>query len=173
MAPAVELSLDAVVAVGSYQGLLREAVHGLKYGRRRGLAPPLGELLARRLEPVLPEWWPDVVLPVPIHWSRRLRRGFNQAEMLADEVARIAGLRPDYSALARIRRTRSQVGLSGDARRRNLSGAFRVRYPAAVAGRSILLVDDVYTTGATLAECGRALRAAGARAVYGLVLSCQ
>jgi ComF family protein len=170
--PPVGGDLDAIAAAGRYEGVLREAVHGLKYGRRRALAEPLGTLLAGRLEESMPEWWPEVVVPVPIHWSRRLRRGFNQAELLAQVVGQAAALRTDTASLARVRRTRSQVGLSGEERRRNLTGAFQVRRPAAFSNRTVLLVDDVYTTGTTLAECARALRAAGASAVYGLVLAC-
>jgi ComF family protein len=173
MAPeSVALGLERVAAAGRYNGVLREAIHGLKYGRRRGLAAPLGALLARRLEDVLAEWWPDVVMPVPIHWGRRLRRGFNQAGLLAEEVADQAQLPADQHSLVRVRRTRSQVGLSGEERRRNLTGAFQVRSTAGVRDCTVLLVDDVYTTGATLGECAQALRAAGARAVYGLVLGC-
>jgi predicted amidophosphoribosyltransferase len=78
----------------------------------------------------------------------------------------------DHDSLARVRRTRSQVGLSGEERRRNLTGAFQVRSPVGIRERTVLLVDDVYTTGTTLAECALALRSAGARAVYGLVLGC-
>jgi ComF family protein len=172
MPGAMARDLDGVVAAGRYEGVLREAIHGLKYRRQRGLGAPLGALMARRLEDTLAEWWPEVVVPVPIHWSRRLRRGFNQAALLADEVAVTAELPADHTSLVRARPTRSQVGLSGEARRQNLMGAFQVRWPAGVHDRPILLVDDVYTTGATLAECAGALRAAGARAVYGLVLGC-
>jgi ComF family protein len=163
--------LEVLAAAGRYQGVLRDAIHGLKYGRRRGLAPPLGELLARRAEEEMPRWRPDLILPVPIHWRRRFHRGFNQAELLVDELARLMELPVDRVSLARVRHTRSQVGLSGDMRRQNLEGAFRVRRPEAIRGRSLLLVDDVCTTKTTLIECARVLRAAGAHSIYALVLS--
>jgi ComF family protein len=169
--PACGPDLEAVAAVGRHEGALREAIHGLKYGRRRGLAVPLGHLLVRRLDATLAEWWPDLVIPVPMHWRARLRRGFNQSELLAEEVAASARLRHDRAALVKVRPTPSQVGLSGDQRRKSLHGAFSVRDPAVVRGRTLLLLDDVCTTGTTLQECARALRAAGAARIYGLILS--
>jgi ComF family protein len=171
-APLVEPVLDGVVAVGRHEGVLREAVHGLKYGRRRALAAPLGALLAQRLEEALADGRPEVVAPVPIHWRRRLWRGFNQAELLADALARTLGMRVEPTVVARVRHTPSQVSLTGEARRRNLAGAFAVPKAEVVRDRRVLLVDDVCTTCTTLAECARVLRHAGARSVHGLVLSC-
>jgi ComF family protein len=164
--------MEPVAAVGPYEGVLREAIHGLKYGRRRALAVPLGELLARRLEEEFADWQPEFLTPVPIHWRRRWQRGFNQAELLAEELAQLYGVGVDTESLRRVRHTRSQVGLSSELRRRNLADAFRVCRPESVKGRRVLLVDDVCTTRTTLMECARALRAAGAQTVYGLVLSC-
>jgi ComF family protein len=163
--------LDGMAAVGRYEGELREAIHALKYGRRRALAVPLGEMLARRLDETLGEWGTGVVVPVPIHWRRRFQRGFNQSELLVEEIARRVRVRVDRASLARVRHTRSQVGLSGEQRRRNLQGAFRVHAPEAIRGQTVLLVDDVATTCTTLVECAAVLRDASARAVYGLVLA--
>jgi ComF family protein len=108
----------------------------------------------------------QVVVAVPMHWRRRLARRFNQAELLARGAARNLALPYVGNALVRIRNTRSQVGLPLAERVVNVRGAFGVRRPRAVQGKCVLLVDDVVTTCATVAECSRALDAAGARAVY-------
>jgi ComF family protein len=108
-------------------------------------------------------------VPVPLHWSRRLRRGYNQAEILARGLARRHGL-PLVRGLRRLRATPPQQG-DPALRRQNVQHAFAVRAPRAVAGRRLLLVDDVFTTGATLNACARTLREAGAAAVGALTLA--
>jgi len=108
----------------------------------------------------------DIVVPVPLHWRRRRQRGFNQAEALA----RTLGM-PWRNALRRTRRTPSQTELPAAQRHRNVREAFALRRRAAVSGRSILLVDDVATTGATLEACAEVLRAAGAREVRALTVA--
>jgi ComF family protein len=142
--------------------VLARAVQRLKYDRRRALAQAFGRLMASRYP-----FGPDALLiPVPLH-PRRLRgRGFNQAELLAAELARRRGLALAPAALVRPRATVAQPGLGAAARRRNLCDAFRVAAPSAlVAGRDVVLVDDVLTTGATADACARVLRDAGARRV--------
>jgi ComF family protein len=115
------------------------------------------------------DWRPTLVIPVPLSPKRRRRRGYNQADLVAGALAAMLGLpvRPD--ALSRERETPSQVGLDPAARRRNVEGAFRA-LRAEVEGQVVLLVDDLFTTGATLASCARALRAAGSKEVYGLTV---
>jgi ComF family protein len=115
----------------------------------------------------------DVLVPVPLHYTRLVVRGFNQSGWLAQAVAAETGRQVAVDALVRTRRTPSQAGLAGRARRRNVSGAFKVRKSrlGAVAGKRVLLVDDVLTTGATLSACTRALKQAGARHVDVLVLA--
>lgn len=152
---------DAAYCYGAYEGTLRALIHLFKYAGVRPLARPLGGLLSAALP--REEAW-DVLVPVPLHWMRRWQRGFNQSELLAREIARRCGLRV-VNALGRRRATRSQAGLSNTARRQNVARAFRVRRPAAVAGRRVLLIDDVMTTGATAAACAAALKRAGARRV--------
>ena len=136
-------------------------VHALKYGERPGLAGALGDEMARALPP---GYRPDLVLEVPLHRTRRRERGYNQAAMLADGLADALAAPRLTGALRRLRPTRAQARLGPAERRANLAGAFRVERPAALAGRSVLIVDDVITTGATLEACLAPLHAAGARA---------
>jgi ComF family protein len=140
---------------------LATAVQRLKYARRRGIARALGDLLAERY----PFAADAVLVPVPLHPSRLRARGFNQAVLLARVLARSRGLALHVDALVRTRATAGQPGLAAGARRENLSGAFRVRTPASLRDRTVVLVDDVLTTGATADACARALAAAGAARV--------
>ena len=155
--------LDAVAWVFQYEGRAAQAVRNLKYQRVTSLARPMSELMAQTLQ--AQRWDIDLVVPVPIHFSRRCTRGFNQAEMLCEAIAQSQSKK----SLLRIRRTPPQVGLSRDRRLTNLIGAFRAM--PEVAGKSVLLVDDVITTGTTACECARMLRTAGANRVYGLVFA--
>jgi len=151
---------DAAYCFGAYEGALRELIHIYKYGRVRSLARPLADLLLRAL--ARDERY-DLVTPVPLHWLRRWNRGFNQAELLARQIARRSGI-PFARTLRRVHSTASQAGLSNTARRSNVASAFACRRtlrPAALAGKRVLLVDDVMTTGSTAAACAHALKSAG------------
>jgi ComF family protein len=143
-------------------------VHRYKYARDVTLAPILGELLADRYRARSGH---DLIVPVPLHISRLRWRGFNQALLLAKPLARKTKAPLAPFALRRTRPTRPQVGLDEPGRRRNIARAFDVRHPEQVRSRSILLVDDVYTTGATVNECARMLRRAGAERVDVFVLA--
>ena len=145
-------------AIGDYDGSLRAIVHALKYDGRRSIAQPLGALLRRHGSEIL--CGADLVVPVPLHWARRWRRGFNQAH----ELAMALGL-PVRGALRRCRATRSQTGLSADERRANVRDAFVLSQPGRLDRLCVVLVDDVSTTGATLDACARTLTEAGAREV--------
>jgi ComF family protein len=113
----------------------------------------------------------DVIMPVPLHRSRLRERGFNQALLLASAVGRAHGIPLSYDNLTRFRATRPQVELSGEERVQNVRGAFRLTRPADVEGKRVLLVDDVFTTGATMNECAAVLKRAGARSVVALTLA--
>ena len=172
--PAVPQPLAGLWIAGFYIHPLDQAIHALKYKGKRRLAEPLGLLLAetyrRQVRLPLP---PDALLPVPLHARRLAERGYNQSALLARVVSRELGLPLVEDALSRVRNTPQQVGLSGGLRRKNVAGAFACRpgHPL-VEGRRVVLLDDVYTTGATLAACAEALLAAGAREVWGLALAC-
>ena len=153
---------------GAYEGSLRQLIHLLKYGRMEALGQPLAE----RLAPLLAEAGPaDLIVPVPLYWLRSWRRGFNQSEMVARELSRLTGLPLDRRCLRRTRDTASQTGLTRRQRRLNVRGAFTVRLPDRVRGKTIVLVDDVITTGATVGACARALKRAGASRVVVVALA--
>ena len=149
----------------------RLLVHRLKYGDRTELARPLGRWMARSGAELVAD--ADLIIPVPLHRLRLLKRRFNQAAALASEIARATGVRCDPLVLRRVKATASQVGMTRSQRQDNMQGAFRVADAGRlqVEGRTLLLVDDVLTTGATLNAAARALLRAGAQAVDVLVFA--
>ena len=192
MCQRARLPFARAVAYGSYDGALRGLIHLLKYDRVR----PAGGLLGRMLAEAMAELKfasgekAPLVVPVPLWAGRERQRGFNQATEIARAALKywkgrgtVAGetktaqartpvphgprmMELNTSVLGRTRETQSQTGLTRHQRRANLRGAFAVRRPEQIAGREIILVDDVYTTGTTASECARVLRRAGAAEVY-------
>jgi len=158
---------DAVYSYGSYEGTLRKLVHLFKYTGVRPLARPFGELLARALPR---DQRFDLIVPMPLHWFKRWQRGFNQADLLAQEIGRKWQV-PVRNVVRRRKATSSQAGLSNAKRRANVQGAFRVARGQTLNGLRVLLVDDVLTTGATASACARALKRAGAAHVSLLALA--
>ncbi len=156
-------------AADTGQHPLKTVLQRYKYNREVGLARPLAQLLFERCPVSLGAY--EVIMPVPLHVARLRWRGFNQAHLLLKPLARQAGVPIDAFSLERVRPTRPQVELTETERRRNVAHAFRVTRPECVRGQRILLVDDVYTTGATVDECSHALRRAGAASVDVLVLA--
>ena len=158
---AVPPAFDWARAAGVYAGPLRDAVQRFKFGRRPALARPLAALVLEQCAAAVADG--VVLVPVPLARERERERGFNQAALLAERMA--TGLRAPLRTrwLARTRATAPQTALSATERRVNVRGAFVASTSA--AGIDVVLVDDVLTTGATAAECARALRAAGARSV--------
>ena len=179
-------------AYGSYEGGLRELIHLLKYQQVRPAAGVLGRMLSEVIRGLAAQFGPVgasqedkikcggqggppcskepvVVVPVPLPPRKLKQRGFNQAELMAQEAVRLAPelkLEVAGGVMIRSRETASQIGLTRRQRRENMRGAFEVVRPEAIAGRTVLLVDDVFTTGTTVSECARVLRRAGAAKVY-------
>jgi ComF family protein len=160
--------LDGVQVRADFEGAIRTAVHAFKYEGQTRLAEPLGALLNETL--CCTHWPVDVVSAVPLHASRLRERGYNQAVLLAQVVARTRSWVFAPDALRRVRETASQVNLNAQERRANVEAAFFAE-PAVFCGRQVLVIDDVLTTGATLSACADALRAAGATHVYGATLA--
>lgn len=167
---------DAARAAGIYAGPLRYAVHALKYRGVELLGEPLGNYLANRVvsDGLLP---PDTlkqiqgVVPLPLHLARERSRGFNQAALLSAPVAEIMGVPLIPQAVRRVRKAPAQVGLSPKARRQNVREGMFAAEPREVKGKTVLLIDDVFTTGATVSACSHALKEAGAVSVYVVTLS--
>lgn len=156
---------DRARAACAFSGPARDLVHGLKYGDRAALARAMGRWMARAGEELLKD--KPLLVPVPLHRARLWQRRFNQSALLAREIAAVTGAPLRVDALERVRATSRQVGLNARQRAENVRRAFRIAAPARglVASRPVLLVDDVYTTGATVSACARVLKRAGASRV--------
>ncbi len=157
-----------LLAAWNYQKPIDEILRALKYRRLDYLGPLLAAALTERFHRELSEV--ELVVPVPLHWRRRLQRGYNQAEVIARPVAKQLSI-PLCQALARRKATSPQTGLPRAERKKNLAGVFRPAKPATIDGRRVLLVDDVFTTGATLGAAAAALRESGAQVVYALTVA--
>lgn len=166
------LPLDRVIAPWRFGGQLASAIRRLKFTRRSHVARSLAPLWAPVLAATVASL-EGLVVPVPLHWRRRLYRGYDHAWLLAHHACAAAALDPPFAALRRLRHGPAQSTLAASARIANVDGAFAVRPAAAsiVEGRKVVLVDDVMTTGATLADAARALREAGATSVTAVVLA--
>ena len=174
------LSMEAIADPPAYRraraavrfdDISRALVHALKYGDRLDLAPMMGRWLGQAGRELLAE--ADALVPVPLHWRRQWARRFNQSAMLAAAVSTASGVPVAAGVLKRVKPTAQQVGLSRSERAANVQGAFRVppEAKAAVAGRRLVVVDDVLTSGATVEGCAKALLRAGAANVDVLVFA--
>lgn len=158
-------------SLGVYESILHDAIHAFKYGGNLTLGEQLGRLMAAHDYPSFRIRDYSLILPVPLHPRRLRQRGFNQSVILAREISRQHGVDMDFRALRRIVDTESQAGLKKEERRSNIRKAFSITGPERLRGQKILLVDDVYTTGSTLAECAKTLLKGGAEAVGALTLA--
>ncbi|GLV59554.1 amidophosphoribosyltransferase [Dictyobacter sp. S3.2.2.5] len=166
------LQLSGVRAVGGYQEPLRSCIRALKYQGNRRLAEPLGCLLARAYQHYGLQ--ADIIIPVPLHPEKQQQRGYNQSQLLAESCAHLLRLPMYTTRLQRLHNAPAQVTLTARQRRKNLQGAFSYTpqdTTQSLFKRRILIIDDVCTTGATLEACAAPLFAAGAQAVWGLVLA--
>jgi len=150
---------------------LRQVVQKFKYGRKVSLGKPLGRLLAYGCQEFLSTCPAELIVPVPLHPKRLRWRGFNQSVLLARQISLVYAIPLDPFTLQRHRETPPQTQLNEAERRKNMRGAFTVDADRPVAGKDILLVDDVYTSGATVNECSRTLKKHGAKDVYVLTLA--
>jgi len=165
------LGFESAVRLGPYDGKLRDAVLRIKSSHGEGLAEMLGHVLMERASVKLRASGVQVVVPVPLHWRRRLSRGYNQASAIGRQLAAGLGVKFAPNLLKRIRHTPQQVQPSATARKENVRGAFRMKRDASFPRVPVLLVDDVLTTGSTAGEAARTLREAGASQVILAVLA--
>jgi competence protein ComFC len=153
---------------GEYDGVLKKVIHEFKYHGRKELAGFIGDKMFSVFEGL---GWPefDVIVPVPLHKKRQKERGFNQAYLLASYLREKIGI-PICNDIIRIKHTEHQTLLSRHHRKKNLKGAFRLINNGLIKDKTVLLVDDVYTTGSTAEECSVTMKEAGAKHIY--VLTC-
>ncbi len=159
------------VAALHYNDAARDSIVRFKYhGRQQYAVSYAEEIWALRREEIL-SFKADALIPVPIHRNRLMKRGYNQAELLADELSKLSGIPLRSDILFRTKKTRTQKALGPEARIRNLADAFAVRNKKKISSlKTVILVDDIYTTGSTLEACTRVLLAAGVKKVYGVTL---
>jgi len=159
-------------AAAEYDGVLKTALHRLKFQKVKRLAGPLGLILAQYLGGLadFKQTPADLIVPVPLHPRRQRLRGYNQSLLLAQVIGQQLGL-PVQENLARIKDTRPQFDLPRTDRFKNIAGAFQVKEPETISGRRLILLDDIYTTGATVAECVKALRPAAPRGIVVVTLA--
>ena len=168
----VRLRFDATFSAVYFQGAVKELIHQFKYGKKEYLVKPLMTTVYKTLDAGLPfPETPHLIIPVPLHWRKKVQRGFNQAELLARHVGRYLEVEVVARNLSRVRDTYPQTALGPTQREENVKGAFEARIPARFSGKTVLLVDDVLTTGLTASECAKVLKRAGAERVYVLTVA--
>jgi competence protein ComFC len=166
-----DLNFFMVRSLGRFDDYYKELIHRFKYGKKI----PLGKRLAQRLGETINDdsnfLGSDFLIPVPLHKSRYRERGFNQSEIVAEEISKITGVSVLKNVLKRKKNTKDQTNLSPSQREENVRGAFVVTKPEVINDKRIILVDDVITTGATLSECARMLKQAGAKEILGMTIA--
>lgn len=165
-----ELFPDGIWALGLYEGELRNMLRQLKYQRKQVMVPSLHNLVAEGIGRIPALWENLVAVPVPLHKEKLAQRGFNQSKLIFQKPLADYGIATE-DWLIRTKATKPQYGLSGVQRRKNLHQVFELAEKKSLQGKRILLVDDIMTTGATLLECGRVLKKAGAVDITGLVVA--
>lgn len=161
--------ISAVFSPYMYEGFLAEAVKAYKFSGQRLYGNLFGKMIYEKLKEIPYIWDFDAVIPVPLHETRLLERGYNQSEIMAEEISNLSGVGVINDGLFRIRETKRQSTLKGLARRENVKGAFYA-YPDVIKDKRIILVDDICTMGETLRACADALNEAGAKEVIGFTL---
>ena len=163
---------DSNFSLYVYNNTMRQAIHRFKYGTRPKYGVLFGMMMAEYAAEILPGGFVvDAVVPVPLHSDKHLERGFNQAEILAAAMCEQLALTPPIAALSRARRTDRQAYLGVDERRKNVEDAFVVIGHETIVNKTILLIDDIHTTGSTIEACKSALFTGGARFVFSYALA--
>ncbi len=167
---AAEAYCDGVICVGRYCASFKKSLKRFKFSNKPSYYRAFGKLLATKLQSVKKLGEVDIIIPVPMHKSRQRQRGYNQAALIAGYVARELGIKMESRLLIKTKETASQSVLGKSERVCNLEGAFAIRNPERIKGKSILLIDDIVTTGSTINQCSKALKVSGAaRIIAGVV----
>lgn len=145
---------------------LQHAIHALKYQNKFGVGIFLGSVIACEIKKIKSDWHFDLVIPIPLHHLKKAERGYNQSYFIAKGVGKVLKTKSSDRIVKRIKYTESQTKMNLNEREQNISQAFKIIFKDAVAGKNILLLDDVITTGATISECGKILLDAGAKKIY-------
>lgn len=157
---------------GKYDGKLKDIILLFKYRHLKVLGKQLAQFAFFALREEEELWQKvDALLPVPLHPKRKKQRGFNQAQVLAEELEKIKGIKIEKGILIKVKNVAPQTSLVAEDRLKNVSGAFRVVKEDQIKGKKLLLIDDVYTTGATIRECSRVLKEAGAKEVKAITVA--
>ncbi|MGN0383532.1 MAG: ComF family protein [Eubacterium sp.] len=162
---------DRGVAVFVYGGELKKSILRFKYKNERRFGKYYADEMAIVYRRLIDSWNPDAIIPIPIHKEKRRQRGFNQTEIIAKELAQSLNIFYDKTSLIRIKNTRKQKDLGILERRRNLESAFAVDEKVINKYNTVILIDDIYTTGATMDSCAKLLKAAGVEKVYYICVS--
>ncbi|MBT8386571.1 MAG: ComF family protein [Ignavibacteria bacterium] len=141
-------------------------IHSIKYNKKFLAGILLGRLLAEALEEKINTWKIDLIIPVPLHQLKKSERGYNQSEYIAKGISKRSRIKMQNNAISRVRYTQSQTTMTLKEREQNIENAFKVKRKKNIKGKTLLLVDDVITTGATVKECGKVLKDSGANTIY-------
>ncbi|MDQ7799331.1 MAG: ComF family protein [Candidatus Edwardsbacteria bacterium] len=163
-----EWSCSDIKTIGPFEAPLSEAVHRLKYSDAKSVSRRLGAMMADIAASEEKYKKADMVLAVPLHNARKRERGYNQAQLLADQLGKVLKIPAHHDIIFRARHTRSQTTLNKEERLRNVEGIFKVKSPEKIRDKTIILIDDVLTTGATIGSCGQSLMKAGAKRILAM-----
>jgi ComF family protein len=158
----------ASVFVFQNDSAIQSIIHSLKYDKRFQVGNFLGEQIVNNLQDKISEWNANLIIPVPLHTLRKAERGFNQSELIAKAVGKLLGIPVDTKSLKRNRFTQTQTKLTLTERKENMSEAFTLKHNKQIKNKTIILIDDVITTGATISECGKVLLNNGANKIFAL-----
>lgn len=160
---------NQAVSLYEYSDDIKQSIYRFKYHNKQEYAGVYAEELARKCGQVIRNWNPDIIMPVPIHASKLKQRGYNQAALIARELARLIGIAVDEQYIRRVRKTLPMKELNNSERVKNLQNAFQI-YDNGIIYNKVLIVDDIYTTGATIDACARCLKDYGVKSVYAVTL---